>query len=140
RGGRGGAPAHRSRTPGPLRRGTGGPAATARPDPAGGPAAAGHRRVRTRTRRRCGGPRGARVRGAVGGSAHLVAAADLGLLRDALGLPLPPGAPESATEPGRDPLTQLVLRHARTHAPFTTAQVASAFRLGTATAELVLER
>ncbi|TRY19692.1 ATP-dependent helicase [Tessaracoccus rhinocerotis] len=74
------------------------------------------------------------------GRPHLVAAADLGLLRDALGLPLPPGAPESATEPGRDPLTQLVLRHARTHAPFTTAQVASAFRLGTATAELVLER
>ncbi|GAB3820514.1 ATP-dependent helicase [Tessaracoccus terricola] len=74
------------------------------------------------------------------GQPHLAAAADLTLLRDALGIPLPPGAPESGTDPGRDPLTQLVLRYARTHAPFTTAQVAAAFQLGNATAELVLER
>ncbi|MCC2592446.1 ATP-dependent helicase [Tessaracoccus sp. OS52] len=75
------------------------------------------------------------------GQPHLAAAADLGLLRDALGVPLPPGAPAAdVAEAGRDPLTQLVLRYARTHAPFTTAQVAAAFRIGTATADLLLER
>ncbi len=74
------------------------------------------------------------------GRAHLAAAGDLGLLRDALGIPLPPGAPEGIAEPGRDPLTQLVMRYARTHAPFTSAGIASAFGLGTATADLLLER
>lgn len=75
----------------------------------------------------------------IAGTPHLAASADLTLLRDALGVPLPPGASAAPAE-GRDPLTQLIARFARTHAPFTAAQVAAAFGLGTAAAELVLRR
>ncbi|MEO7589276.1 MAG: ATP-dependent helicase [Arachnia sp.] len=74
------------------------------------------------------------------GREHLVAAADLGLLRDALGIPVPAGAPAADDTAGRDPVTQLVARYARTHAPFTVQAVAAAFGLGPATALLVLER
>ncbi len=74
------------------------------------------------------------------GRPHVVAASDLVLLRDALGIPLPPGAPAPSEASERDPLTQLVSRYARTHAPFTTTQVAAAFHMGAATAQLVLDR
>ncbi len=74
------------------------------------------------------------------GREHLVAASDLSLLRDALGIPVPAGAPAADDTPGRDPVTQLIARYARTHAPFTAEQVAAAFGLGTATALVVLER
>lgn len=74
------------------------------------------------------------------GREHLVAASDLGLLRDALGIPIPAGAPAADDTPGRDPVTQLMARYARTHAPFAVGQVAAAFGLGTATALVVLER
>ena len=76
----------------------------------------------------------------LGGRDHLVATSDLGLLRDALGIPVPAGAPVADDTPGRDPVTQLIARYARTHAPFTVAQVAGAFGLGPATALVVLER
>ncbi len=74
------------------------------------------------------------------GREHLVAASDLSLLRDALGIPIPAGAPAGEDTPGRDPVTQLIARYARTHAPFTVGQVAAAFGLGAATALVVLER
>ncbi|HQD21918.1 MAG TPA: DEAD/DEAH box helicase, partial [Arachnia sp.] len=74
------------------------------------------------------------------GEPHLVAAADLSLLRDALGIPVPPGHSGALPAEGRDPLTQLVARFARTHGPFTAAEVAAAFGLGVATVGLVLER
>lgn len=74
------------------------------------------------------------------GREHVVATSDLGLLRDALGVPVPAGAPAADDTPGRDPLTQLIARYARTHAPFTILQVAAAFGLGPATAKVVLER
>ncbi|MDO5736532.1 MAG: ATP-dependent helicase [Propionibacteriaceae bacterium] len=76
----------------------------------------------------------------VAGREHLVASSDLGLLRDALGIPVPAGAPAPEDVGGRDPVTQLLARYARTHAPFTVAQVATAFGLGPATALVVLER
>lgn len=76
----------------------------------------------------------------VAGRENLVATSDLGLLRDALGIPIPAGAPAADETPGRDPVTQLIARYARTHAPFSVAQVAAAFGLGTATALVVLER
>ncbi|VEP39298.1 putative helicase HelY [Tessaracoccus lapidicaptus] len=76
----------------------------------------------------------------VAGEPHLVAAADLGLLRDALGVPVPAGHTAPATTEGRDPLTQLVARYARTHGPFTAAEVAAAFGLGVATVSLILDR
>ena len=74
------------------------------------------------------------------GQPHVAAVADLGLLRDALGIPVPAGLSAPAGEPGRDPLTQLVARYARTHGPFTAADVAGAFGIGPATVHLVLER
>ena len=74
------------------------------------------------------------------GEAHLVASADLGLLRDALGIPVPPGHSGALPAEGRDPLTQLVARFARTHGPFAAAEAAAAFGLGVATVGLVLEQ
>ena len=74
------------------------------------------------------------------GEPHLVAASDLALLRDALGIPLPAGHSAPAVAPGRDPLTQLVARFARTHGPFTAEEVAAALGLGVATAAMVLDR
>ncbi|MHA6511292.1 DEAD/DEAH box helicase [Tessaracoccus sp. Z1128] len=74
------------------------------------------------------------------GEPHLVAASDLALLRDALGIPLPAGYSAPAVAPGRDPLTQLVARFARTHGPFTAEEVARALGLGPATVGLVLDR
>ena len=56
----------------------------------------------------------------VGGQARWAAIEDAGRLRDALGVPLPPGIPEAFTEPVPDPLGDLVARYARTHGPFGT--------------------
>ena len=50
-------------------------------------------------------------------------------IRDALGVPLPPGIPESLLQPVRDPLGDLALRYARTHAPFTAADFAARYGL-----------
>lgn len=75
------------------------------------------------------------------GSPHLVAVSDLGLLRDALGVLPPPGAPQPLGErTGRDPLTQLFSRYARTHAPFLTEAVAAAFGLSAEVAQLILDQ
>jgi ATP-dependent Lhr-like helicase len=58
--------------------------------------------------------------------------------RDALGVPLPPGLPESLLEPSRDAALDLARRYARTHGPFTTAEFAGRYALGRATAEALL--
>lgn len=73
------------------------------------------------------------------GLPQLAAGQDLGLLRDGLGVPVPPGHPVVAPT-GRDPLTQLIARWARTHGPFTAGQLAEALGLGVATAAAVIER
>ena len=65
---------------------------------------------------------------------------DAGRLRDALGTPLPVGIPEAFTEPVKDPLGDLLARHARTHGPFTAADTAARFGLGTAVVQGVLQR
>ena len=44
--------------------------------------------------------------------------------RDALGLPLPPGLPEVFLAESEEPLREILRRYARTHGPFTTADVA----------------
>lgn len=54
---------------------------------------------------------------------------DAGRLRDALGVALPVGIPEELTAPVPDPLGDLVRRYARTHGPFTTAEVAARYGL-----------
>jgi ATP-dependent Lhr-like helicase len=65
---------------------------------------------------------------------------DAGRLRDALGVALPVGVPEVFTEVLPDPVADLVRRHARTHGPFTAAEVATRFGWGVAIAADALRR
>ena len=85
-----------------------------------------------------GARRAIRVR--VGGADHWAAIEDAGRLRDALGTALPVGVPEAFTEPVKDPLGDLLARHARTHGPFTSATAAARFGLGMAVTEGALQR
>jgi ATP-dependent helicase Lhr and Lhr-like helicase len=76
----------------------------------------------------------------IAGEPRHIAVEDAARYRDALGVPLPPGIPESLLQPVRDPLGDLALRYARTHAPFTAADFASRYALADAAAEAVLMR
>ncbi len=76
----------------------------------------------------------------VAGDPRCIAAEDAARFRDALGVPLPAGIPESLLSPVRDPLGDLALRYARTHAPFTAADFAARYGLHMAAAEHVLMR
>jgi ATP-dependent helicase Lhr and Lhr-like helicase len=76
----------------------------------------------------------------VAGQARWAAVEDASRLRDALGVPLPVGVPAAFTESVADPLGDLVSRYARTHGPFTTADVAERFGLGAAVALVALRR
>jgi ATP-dependent helicase Lhr and Lhr-like helicase len=69
-----------------------------------------------------------------------VAIEDIGRLRDGVGVAVPVGVPASFTEAVSDPLGELLGRYARTHAPFTTADVAARFGLGLRVAADVLGR
>ncbi len=74
------------------------------------------------------------------GESWFTAVEDLSRLRDALGVPIPPGLPEVFGEPVRDPLGDLVSRYARTHGPFTTPALAARFGIGQAIAASALAR
>ncbi|CAM3037830.1 ATP-dependent helicase [Prescottella defluvii] len=65
---------------------------------------------------------------------------DAARLRDGLGVPLPIGTPAAFIEPVDDPLGDLVSRFARTHGPFTLAEAAARFGIGSAVARDVLVR
>jgi len=65
---------------------------------------------------------------------------DSARLRDALGVPLPIGVPAAFIEPVDDPVGDLVSRYARTHGPFTLADAAARFGLGTAVVHDTLRR
>ncbi len=80
------------------------------------------------------------IRVRIAGEERIAAVEDAGRLRDALGVPLPVGVPEAFLEPVDDPLADLVRRYARTHGPFTTADVAARFGLGPAVAAQTLAR
>ncbi len=80
------------------------------------------------------------IRVRVAGQERWAAVEDSGRLQDALGTALPVGVPEAFTEPVRDPLGDLVSRYARTHGPFTPAQVARRFGLGVAVVDAALAR
>ena len=67
-----------------------------------------------------------------------IAAEDAGLYRDALGVDAPSNLPSAFLEKTNTPLEQLLMRFARTHAPFTSAQIAERFGLRPAAAEPVL--
>jgi ATP-dependent Lhr-like helicase len=76
----------------------------------------------------------------IAGDPRYIAVEDAARFRDALGVPLPPGIPESLLQPVRDPLADLALRYARTHAPFTAPDFAARYGLHVPAAEAVLLR
>ena len=59
----------------------------------------------------------------IGGEPRWVAADDAGLYRDALGAVPPGGLPDAFTGDVPDALAKLAARYARTHGPFTTAEL-----------------
>ena len=64
---------------------------------------------------------------------------DVPRLRDGLGIPVPPGVAASFTETASHPISDLVLRWARTHGPFTAVTVARRYGLGLAVVEQAVE-
>ncbi len=63
----------------------------------------------------------------IAGEERYIAGEDAGLYRDALGVPPPPGLPETFLEEHPDAVRALVRRYARTHGPFPTAQLAARY-------------
>lgn len=83
--------------------------------------------------------RGRVMRVRIGGREHIAQTLDAPLLRDGLGVPVPPGvAAQVATIP--DALQQLVGRWVRTRGPFTLRDVADAFGLAVGAAYEPLSR
>ncbi|MBN9177678.1 MAG: ATP-dependent helicase [Microbacterium sp.] len=76
----------------------------------------------------------------IAGEARVAQIEDAGRLRDALGVALPVGIPVAFLEPVADPLADLVARHARTHGPFRTSEVATRLGIGAAVARQTLQR
>jgi ATP-dependent helicase Lhr and Lhr-like helicase len=76
----------------------------------------------------------------VAGERRYVAVEDVARYRDALGVPLPAGIPETLLEPVRDPAGDLVMRYARAHGPFAASDLAARYGLGIAVAEALLGR
>jgi ATP-dependent Lhr-like helicase len=75
----------------------------------------------------------------IGGQARMLPVEYAGRYRDALGVPLPVGLPESLLAPVPHATQDLARRFARTHGPFTTAELAERYALGRATAESFLK-
>ncbi|MFV8751512.1 DEAD/DEAH box helicase [Nannocystaceae bacterium ST9] len=76
----------------------------------------------------------------IGDRPRLIAAEDAGRYRDALGVVPPNGLPLAFLELVERPLEELLARYARTHVPFTTAEVATRLGLGLGPVRLGLER
>ena len=79
------------------------------------------------------------LRLAIGGAPRFIPVEYAGRYRDALGVPLPPGLPESLLERSVNAPQDLARRYARTHGPFTTSEFADRYALGRATAETILK-
>ncbi len=82
--------------------------------------------------------RAARIR--VAGEERWISAEDAGLYRDALGVPPPPGLPDSFIEPVADAMLVLARRFAHTHGPFPTARLGARYGVDPASALRELER
>ena len=78
------------------------------------------------------------IRVRVAGEERLIAAEDAGLFRDALGVMSPGGLPEAFLEAVPDALGVLLGRFARSHGPFTTAEVAARYALDSSRVENLL--
>ena len=74
------------------------------------------------------------------GERRWVAAEDAARVRDALGVPPPPGLPRELLEPVKDPLGDLVSRYGRTHGPFRAEELAARWGLGVAPVREALQR
>jgi ATP-dependent Lhr-like helicase len=78
------------------------------------------------------------VRVRIAGEGRTIPAEYAGRYRDALGTPLPPGLAEAFLQAPADPATEIIRRYARTHGPFTTADIIMRYRLHTPAVEAVL--
>jgi ATP-dependent Lhr-like helicase len=63
----------------------------------------------------------------IAGEERWIASEDAGLYRDALGVPPPPGLPETFLAEHPDAMRALVRRYARTHGPFPTGQLSQRY-------------
>jgi ATP-dependent Lhr-like helicase len=75
----------------------------------------------------------------IAGEERWIAAEDAGLYRDSLGVPPPPGLPETFLEEHPDAMRALVRRYARTHGPFPTGQLTQRYGVDPAPALRELE-
>ncbi len=75
----------------------------------------------------------------IGGEPRILPVEYAGRYRDALGVPLPAGLPESLLAPAPNAAQDLARRFARTHGPFATSEFAARYALGRATAESMLK-
>lgn len=75
----------------------------------------------------------------IAGESRFVAVEHAARYRDALGTPLPPGLADAFLEPAARPLHDIVRRYARTHGPFTTAEVSRRFGIASGPIETVLK-
>ncbi|MGH2851177.1 MAG: helicase-related protein, partial [Solirubrobacteraceae bacterium] len=75
----------------------------------------------------------------VGREPRYIAAQDAGLYRDALGVMPPSGLPDAFLEDVPDALRALAVRHARTHGPFTTAELSARYGVDVASVLRELE-
>ncbi len=82
--------------------------------------------------------RAARIR--IAGEERWIAGEDAALYRDALGVPPPPGLPESYLAEVPDAMAALMRRYARTHGPFPTAQPTRRYGVDPAAALRQLEQ
>ncbi len=82
--------------------------------------------------------RATRIR--IAGQERWIAAEDAALYRDALGVPPPPGLPDSFLEEAEEPMVGLMRRYARTHGPFTTEEPGRRYRADPSPALRELER
>jgi ATP-dependent Lhr-like helicase len=80
------------------------------------------------------------VRVRIVGEERLIASDDVGLYRDALGVPPPGGLPEAFLADVPDALARLVARWASTHGPFTTAELHQRYGVDVSSVLRELER
>ena len=78
------------------------------------------------------------VRVRISGEPRTIPAEYAGRYRDALGTPLPPGLADAFLQAPTDPATEIIRRYARTHGPFTTADIATRYQLQIPAVEAVL--
>lgn len=80
------------------------------------------------------------IRVQIAGEDRVAAAEDAGRLHDGIGATISPGLPGAFTAPVEAALDDLVARYARTHGPFTTAEVAGRLGITVDAALVVLAR